>query len=177
MPAPKGNTNAVGNRGGRGGQSKYRPEFAEQAKKATDAGFTDREIAELFGVDESTVNRWKFAHVEFAQALKVGKEPADERVESSLYRRALGYSHDAVKIFQYQGQEVVVPYVEHVPPDTTACIFWLKNRRPDLWRDRVVNEHTGKDGGPIKTEDTSLLEAGRRIAFLLSQAANSGAEK
>lgn len=50
-----------------------------------------------------------------------------------------GYSYDAVKIFQHNGKPVKVPYVEHVPPDTTACIFWLKNRKPEAWRD--VKDH------------------------------------
>jgi hypothetical protein len=57
-------------------------------------------------------------------------------VEQSLYRRAVGYSYDAVRIMGYAGEYTHVPYVEHLPPDTTACIFWLKNRRRDLWRDR-----------------------------------------
>jgi hypothetical protein len=61
---------------------------------------------------------------------------ADDRVERSLYNRAIGYSYDAVKIFCSRDGEIIeAPYVEHVPPDVTACIFWLKNRRPQDWRD------------------------------------------
>jgi hypothetical protein len=69
----------------------------------------------------------------------VGKATADARVEQSLYRRALGYSHDAVKIFMPAGAvaPVIAPYVEHYAPDTTAAIFWLKNRRPDECRDKT----------------------------------------
>ena len=52
----------------------------------------------------------------------------------ALYRRAVGYTHEAVKVFQFQGAEVIVPYTEIVQPDVTACIFWLKNRRPDQYR-------------------------------------------
>jgi hypothetical protein len=55
---------------------------------------------------------------------------------NSLYHRAIGYSYDAVKIFMHDGKPVEVPYREHVPPDVAACIFWLKNRRPHLWRDK-----------------------------------------
>ena len=132
MPAPKGNKNAVGNRGG-GGVCKYRPKYAQMASKACAAGFTDRELAELFGVGESTINKWKLDHVEFAGALKRGKFPADERVERSLFQRAIGYTYDTVKILKPAGttEPVIVPYRQHVPPDVTACIFWLKNRRPD----------------------------------------------
>ena len=61
---------------------------------------------------------------------------ADDRVERSLYARATGYSYDAVKIFHTKdGKIIKVPYTEHVPPDVGAICFWLKNRRPDRWRD------------------------------------------
>jgi hypothetical protein len=83
----------------------------------------------------------------FAEALKLGKQNADGRVERSLYQRAIGYSFDAVKIFLPYGSTTLVyaPYIEHVPPDTTACIFWLKNRNPAQWRDAWQLEHvTGK---------------------------------
>ena len=77
-------------------------------------------------------------HPEFFQSLKEGKEGADARVAQSLYRRALGWEHEAVKIVAdaKTGTEHIVPYTERYPPDTTAAIFWLKNRRPDLWRDK-----------------------------------------
>lgn len=141
MPAPKGNRNAKGNRGG-GRRTAYRPEFAQMATKACQAGFTDRELAQLFGVSETTINAWKLKHVEFSESLKTGKTDADVRVERSLYNRAVGYSFDAVKIFQNGNQ---IPYVEHVPPDTTACIFWLKNRKPEVWRDASRIDLTNSD--------------------------------
>lgn len=116
----------------------YKPEFVKQAEKLCRLGATDREIADFFEVDRETIRRWSMKHEEFCGALKAGKEIADERVERSLYQRAVGYSHDAVKIFMPAGAEnpVYAPYVEHVQPDTTACIFWLKNRRPEQWRDK-----------------------------------------
>ncbi len=131
-----------------GRPTNYKPEFVEQARKLAELGATDREVAEFFEIDERTVYRWQHDHPDFCQALKVGKETADDRVEKSLYRRAIGYSHDAVHIAQFQGDPVIVPYVEHHAPDTTACIFWLKNRRKAEWRDR--HEHTGADGGPLE---------------------------
>jgi hypothetical protein len=79
---------------------------------------------------------------DFRNALKVGKAEADNRVERSLYESANGYSYDAVKIFcDKNGNVIKVPYVEHVPPDVTACIFWLKNRDPEHWRDSQQLEH------------------------------------
>ena len=80
-------------------------------------------------------------------ALKLGKKEADEQMERSLYQRGRGYSYDAVKLFMPAGAKkpVIVPYVEHVPPDVTAGIFWLKNRDPAHWRDAWQLEHvTGK---------------------------------
>lgn len=124
----------------RGRPSAYKPEYAKQAAKLCALGATERDIADFFEVAEFTIRRWKQAHPEFCAALKVGKEPADDRVEQSLYRKATGYSFDAVKIFQFNGQPVVVDYVEHVPPSDTACIFWLKNRRPEKWREKPEGE-------------------------------------
>jgi hypothetical protein len=120
--------------------SKYKPEFAKQAERLAALGATDRDAAEFFGVSEATLNRWKLVHVGFCASLKVGKEAADNRVEQSLYRRATGYSFDAEKLFHYQGAVIRADYVEHTPPDVTACIFWLKNRRPDEWREKQEGE-------------------------------------
>lgn len=149
-----------------GRPSEYRPEFAEQARKLCEFGATDRELADFFEVDERTINRWKIEFPEFCQSLKVGKSAADDRVEQSLYRRALGYSHDAVKIFAdpKTGAEQLVPFIEHYPPDTTACIFWLKNRRKDEWRDKTEAQHTGPNGGPIETVVRYVAEFGEADA-------------
>lgn len=129
----------------RGRPSKYNPAFVEQARKLAELGATDRDVADFFDVAEFTINRWKQAYPDFCASLKVGKEHADNRVEQSLYRRATGYTFDGEKIFQFQGEIIRTPIVEHVPPDTTAIIFWLKNRRPDLWRDRHNVEHDVTD--------------------------------
>lgn len=120
----------------RGRPSKYKPEFCEQGAKLCKLGATDREMAEFFKVSEATFHLWKSVHPEFSESLKLAKEEADNRVEQSLYRRALGYSHDSVHVSNYQGEVTLTPIVEHFPPDTTACIFWLKNRKPEVWRDK-----------------------------------------
>lgn len=131
---------------GRGAPSAFRQKYIEQGRKLAELGATDREIAEFFKVKERTIYRWLHAHPEFSQALKVGKDAADDRVEKALYRRAVGYTFDAVKIMQHQGAEVVIPYEEHVPPDVVACIFWLKNRRRAEWRDKIDHDHGGTAG-------------------------------
>jgi hypothetical protein len=135
---------------GKGRPSSFKPEFVEQARKLCKLGATDRELADFFGVAESTINNWKVEHPDFLESLKRGKDEADGRVEQSLYRRALGYSHDAVHVSNWQGEVTLTPIVEHYPPDTTACIFWLKNRKPAEWRDMSKLDLTNSDASITK---------------------------
>jgi hypothetical protein len=130
--------------------SDYRVEYAQQARKLVERGATDTEIADFFEVSVRTIYRWKNEFVEFCHALKAGKEEADAIVERSLYQRATGYEVDAVKIFcDKEGKVTKVAYREIIPPDTTAMIFWLKNRKPAEWRDKIQTELSGPDGGKI----------------------------
>lgn len=126
--------------------TKYKSEYASIAKKMCELGATDFDIVEALNVARSTFYKWRHEHKAFSDALKVGKTKADERVESALYRKAIGYEYEAVKIFQFQGEEVVVPYKEIQHPDTTAAIFWLKNRQPDQWRDKPEPTDDDKTG-------------------------------
>jgi hypothetical protein len=128
-----------------GRPSEYRDEFVEQARKLCELGATDMEIADFFEVDVRTIYRWKHNHEEFCQALKLGKDVADERVERSLYQRAIGYEQEEVKIFMPGGADkpVYAPFRAKIAPDTTAGIFWLKNRRGADWRDKQEHEHSG----------------------------------
>lgn len=133
----------------RGRPSKFEPSFVRQAEQLCVLGATDEEVAQFFEVDVRTIYRWKVDNQAFCQALKRGKELADERVERSLYARAVGYTFDSEKVFQYQGAVVRANTKEHVPPDTTAMIFWLKNRRPDDWREKQEIE--------VKHENTRVV--------------------
>lgn len=136
-----------------GRPSLYREEYPEQAKKLCRLGATDKELADFFGVAESTLNAWKTEHPEFLESLKEGKAAADAEVADRLFKRACGYSHTDTKFATFEGRITDrEEYEKHYPPDTIACIFWLKNRRPDLWRDKVGLEHTGSNGGPIQTQ-------------------------
>jgi hypothetical protein len=132
-----------------GRPSKYKAEFAKKTEKLCDLGATDEDLAEFFDVSIRTIANWKTEHPEFLQALKGGKEQADDRVERSLYQRAVGYTHDATHFTSFQGAVTATPYRNHCPPDVVAQIFWLKNRRPDLWRDKQIQEVTGADGSPL----------------------------
>lgn len=142
-----------------GRPTKFKDEFIEQGRKLCLLGATDQEIADFFEVDVRSIHRWKADNDEFCRALKAGKEVADDRVERSLYQRATGYEQDEVKIFMPAGaaEPVYASYRAKVAPDTTACIFWLKNRRPDLWRDKTQAEVTGKDGAAIQTVTKVVL--------------------
>lgn len=132
----------------------YDDAFAEQARKICELGATDQEIADFFEVDVRTVYRWKHDHDEFCQALKAGKDVADERVERSLYQKAIGYEQDEVKIFMPGGasEPVYAPFRAKIAPDTTAAIFWLKNRRSQEWRDVKAQELSGPNGSPISVQ-------------------------
>ena len=150
-----------------GRPSKFNPEMCRQAERLCKLGATDKELADFFKISESTLNKWKLDFPEFSEALKAGKEEADAKVAASLYHRAIGYEHPDVHVSNYQGAITLTPLTKHYPPDPTSCIFWLKNRLPDLWRDRV--EHTGKDGADLIPK-VDPLEVARSIGYLLSHA-------
>lgn len=162
-----------------GRPTSYKSTFPKQAAKLCALGATDREIADFFEVATSTLYLWKHTHPEFSEALKAGKAEADARVERSLYARAVGYEQDEVKIFMPAGaaEPVYAPYRAKIAPDTTAAIFWLKNRDPENWRDKQSHEHSGPDGGPIQTEDVTKRDAedfAGRMARLAAAATGSG---
>ena len=113
-------------------------------------GLTDEQIAHNVGISRSTLNDWKKKYPDISDALKKGKEVVDLQVENALLKRALGYAYEEVteesqwneKAKQYE--LVITKRVKkRQAPDTTAQIFWLKNRRPDKWRDKQDVEHTG----------------------------------
>jgi hypothetical protein len=126
---------------GRGRPTCYEPKFADQAAKLCDLGATDLEIANFFGVHYTTIYEWKHVHPAFCDAIRVGKARADERVERSLYQKAIGYTvteQTAMKYKPAQHREAVkvVSNERHVPAETGAATFWLRNRQPERWRER-----------------------------------------
>ena len=123
-----------------GRPSKYKPEYDKQAAKLCKKGFIDTEIADFFEVAESTIHLWKLEHPSFSESLKESKRYSDDAVEMALYDRAIGYDYDEVKEEDgEQGGKKTTVTTKRIQ-DNTAAIFWLKNRRPDKWRDRVEAE-------------------------------------
>lgn len=124
-------------------------------------GLTDEQLAEKMGVGTRTLYDWKERFPQISQALKRGKEVVDIQVENALLKRALGYEYteERIEVSEKDGRKVVQT-VKTVPPDTTAQIFWLKNRRPDKWREKQV------EGAPaaIQTEDDALTESLKELA-------------
>ena len=121
-----------------GRPTKYKEEFAKQAYKiCLLKNATDKELAEIFDVEESTIYLWKINYPEFSEALKEGKEIADAQVAKKLYDKATGWTREWVNA---DGEAKK----EYFAPDTTAQIFWLKNRQSKKWRDKQELEHSGK---------------------------------
>lgn len=141
-----------------GRPTKYKDEYCVQVEKLCKLGATDKEIANFFEVEETTINNWKIEHSEFFESIKKGKTLADAEVASKLYHRATGYEHPDTDIRVIDSQIVTTEITKHYPPDTTAAIFWLKNRQPQTWRDKVTQEITGKDGGAIQIERKSIKD-------------------
>ncbi|MFD0965279.1 helix-turn-helix domain-containing protein [Seminibacterium arietis] len=104
----------------------------------------------FFSVDEATINRWKLEHSDFYESIKKGKMLADANVAERLYKRALGYEAPDVDIRVINNQIVETSLIKHYPPDPTSAIFWLKNRQPEKWRDKQVQEISGVDGGAVQ---------------------------
>jgi hypothetical protein len=126
-----------------GRPSKFNMIDKDQMKTLYLEGKTDQFVVDFFKIDISTLTKWKQKNAKFFTAIKDWKTEADKVVEKSLYERAKGYSHPEEQIFQFQGQIVRADTTKHYPPDPTSMIFWLKNRQPAKWRDKVDVEHTG----------------------------------
>lgn len=121
-------------------------------------GLTDEQIAYNIGISRKTLAEWKKKYSDISDTLKKGKEIVDIQVENALLKKALGMKETvkkAIKVREVKyndGKRVSekehIEYVDEevfVPPDTTAQIFWLKNRKPDKWRDKVENVNTTDD--------------------------------
>lgn len=155
-----------------GRPSAYKAEYCEQVEKLCRLGATDKEIADFFSVAESTINKWKKDYPEFSESLKKGKLLADANVADRLYQRAIGFAHESEEIKVIMGGKqksksddtdsedpgsaagdhpniVRVPILKQYPPDTVACIFWLKNRQKEKWRDKVEQGFTNGEGEDV----------------------------
>ena len=130
------------NLGGR--PADYKEEYNIMAYKLCLLGAIDKDLADFFEVTERTVNNWKEDYPEFFQSLKKGKKLADANVAESLYKRANGYKCKDTKFATHEGYITdSKEYIKHYPADTTAAIIWLKNRQPEIWRDKKEIDVTG----------------------------------
>jgi hypothetical protein len=114
----------------------YKPDYAQQAHEHCLHGATNAGLAALFDVAPRTIDSWIAGNAEFAQAVRQGRAAADAQVARGLYERAVGYDRTVERMVLHQGQERMVAGTVHYPPSVGACIFWLRNRRPDLWGNR-----------------------------------------
>ena len=110
-------------------------------------GLTDELICKKIGIGARTFYEWMERFPQMAQAIKKGKAPVDIQVENALLKRALGYEYEETitEVEELAGghqKKHIRKVMKHCPPDTTAQIFWLKNRRPERWRDKVEQVQT-----------------------------------
>lgn len=120
----------------------YKPKYNEQARKLCLMGYTDADLADFFGVAESTINNWKHDHEGFLESLNAGKAIADAEVTASLYERAKGYSHVETKVFCSNGEIITTDVNKIYPPDPISIKYWLNNRQNTRWREKVETEVT-----------------------------------
>lgn len=147
-------------------KTRYDPAICEQVAYWARDGLIDEEIAKRLGIHISTLYEWKKRYTEFSDALKKGKEVIDYQVEDSLLKRALGFEYEektfeTVPDLDTGGHKLVCTKVvtKIQPPDTTAQIFWLKNRQPKKWRDKQEIEHSGAVGLSLSHLTDAELEA------------------
>lgn len=108
-------------------------------------GLTEEQIAHNMGIAVSTLGNWKKSYLEILEALKKGKEVVDIQVENALLKRALGYEFvETTRELTESGFEITKEVTKQQAPDTTAAIFWLKNRKPNEWRDRKETQLSGE---------------------------------
>ena len=132
-------------------------------------GLTNEQIAEKLDINIDSLYEYQKKFSEFSEALKRGKEEIDVMVENALLKRAVGYTfeevtYEAIEIKTGSGDNVVYQpatkiktVIKEVQPDTTAQIFWLKNRKKDVWKDKQEIGHSGSDGGPLQVVFSSKM--------------------
>ena len=138
-----------------GRPSSFKEEYLDLAYKFALLGATDKQMANFFDVSEVTLNAWKKNYPEFVKSLKAGKLDADSKVVKSLFKRACGMTVMEEKAL---ADGTIVQLMKELPPDATSCIFWLKNRQPDKWREKV------DDNGAVEklSETIQSLVAGMK---------------
>ena len=137
-------------------KGKYRDWITEEGLSLIEGyareGLTDEQIAAKIGINAATLYTWENRFDEIRKAIKKGKAPVDAAVEAALFKSTQGFTvtlKKPMKLRKKGGNEVVEYVNEEVyfPPQVSAQIFWLKNRRPDRWKDKPED---AIDGDPVK---------------------------
>ncbi len=120
-------------------------ERIEKIAELAAQGKTDKQIADIVGISERTITNWKAKDWQFSAVLKENKQLADDLVEASLFKSAVGYEHRMLKeVATKEGVQTIEDASYH-PPNATSMIFWLKNRQPKKWKDRVEIQTDSKE--------------------------------
>lgn len=136
-------------------KSKYRSTWPNRVRKMAEAGCIEQDMAAELGVHYSTFSQYKKRYPELEEAIIEGTRVANKAVESSLYRRALGYEYEEVTTEVYEDdngkkRKHVKKTTKRVVEDTKACELWLMNKDPENWRRRKDVNHTGSIDSVIR---------------------------
>jgi hypothetical protein len=123
--------------------------LAAKIIQLSEEGKTVEQISEIMSIPERTLYNWFRDDDQFKQSVKEARSIADDLVEASLFRRAIGYSHKEEKVIAGESGLDKIQVDKHYPPSEVACIFWLKNRRPKKWRDKTEQELSGNEDKPV----------------------------
>ena len=163
----------------RGKATLFKPEYTEQVEELCRSGSTDKDLALFFKVSINTIDNWKKRYPDFFLALLKGKQEADANVADALYRNAIGSEYcenqpvklkrkildDTGRVIRTEEYVQIISLTKYSRPDTTAQIFHLKNRRPDLWRD--VNQDPVLEAVEQQTcSGEAVLEELRKAGFV-----------
>lgn len=151
-----------------GRHSLYDPKIIPQVAKLCDLGATNDQIADFFGVSTDTLEDWTVRHEELAEVMRIGKAPADNRVERRLYERAVGYDYVEEVVAKSPEGPVVLQVKKHQPPDIAAMKIWLLNRKRHEWSDRREIAIEGNVRVQHKTIDPALLTDEQREVLRLA---------
>ena len=135
-----------------GQPTSYKPDYNALARNYCLLGATNEELAQFFEVSHRTIDNWIATHGAFGKSVRDGRLHADAGIASRLHERAMGYVQVIERRELCRGEEKVITTTVHYPPDTNACMFWLRNRQPTKWRHRVV--------------DTPAVDTGELLALL-----------
>jgi len=151
---------------------KYKPEYVEQVYKLCLLGAIDTELADFFGVCESSLNVWKNKYPEFYESMKKGKLIADAQVAGKLFERANGYNYDEVQVKgakltdddseeEAVIEEQITTTTKHIAPDVTAIRYWLNNRTKGKWKDRNEQKITIDLSGKTDAELEAIIASSK----------------